>query len=142
MIKTITICGQRKLEKCMEFVKRYEERKFNIVHMPNFSYSVTEISILSEEELSILHEQHYQKIEHSDYVIVVTKDHYIGDDTRREICYAQLNNIPVRYINYSGIDCCGYVHALLGDIENDIGYSLPDIGEPKNGTSEFVCAKC
>lgn len=104
MIKTITICGQRKLKDYMMAVKLYEERQFNIVHLPNFSYSVEELASFTEEQFSMLHEQHYQKMEHSDYVLVITKDGYIGNDTRREICYAQLNNIPVKYRDFTDDD--------------------------------------
>lgn len=98
MIHVVTICGSRRFEKEMLEEKRRLEREFNIVNIPNLSFSPEEVGNMKPDEIHKLHCAHYIKMIDSDYVLIVNPGGYIGDDTRREIAYAEQNNIRVEYM--------------------------------------------
>jgi hypothetical protein len=47
---------------------------------------------------AMLDELHLRKIDISDEILVINKDGYIGESTRREIEYATSTGKPVRYM--------------------------------------------
>ncbi len=55
---------------------------------------------LAEKEgvAHILNELHLRKIDLSNEVLVVNKNGYIGEDTKREIEYAKFTGKPIRYL--------------------------------------------
>ena len=69
--KTVTICGPRKFQHIMEAVKEELEKNFITVHMPNFSFTKEEIAQFTPEQFKKLHDQHYRKMDQSDYVYIV-----------------------------------------------------------------------
>jgi len=56
----------------------------------------------SGEVKQMLDRLHFQKIDMSDEIVVVTENDYIGNSTRREIAYASENGKEVRYWKPSG----------------------------------------
>lgn len=98
MIQIVTICGSRRFEKEMLEEKRKLERGFNIVHTPNLSFSQGEVGDMNADEIEKLHRVHYSKMLGSDYILIVNPGGYIGDDTKREIAYAEQHNLRVEYM--------------------------------------------
>ena len=95
--KTVTICGPRKFQHIMEAVKEGLEKNFITVHMPNFSFTKEEIAQFTPDQFKKLHDQHYRKMDQSDYVYIVNAGGYVGDDTQREIDYCIEHGIPLKW---------------------------------------------
>lgn len=84
-MKVITVCGSMKFKDEMINVAHEYALKGNCVLFPLMELGKDKIT---EKEISYLKEAHFKRIELSDIVIVVNKDNYIGDSTKREIDYA------------------------------------------------------
>ena len=84
-MNVITVCGSMKFKDEMVKVAHEYALKGNCVLFPLMDLGKDEIT---EKEISYLKEAHFKRIELSDIVIVVNKDNYIGDSTKREIDYA------------------------------------------------------
>lgn len=98
MFKTVTICGSFKFMDEMIKVKERLERKFDLVFMPNTSFTKEDIAAMDDWQIQVLHEQHNRKMHASDYIFVVNPGGYVGKDTQREIDWAMEHNIPVEYM--------------------------------------------
>jgi hypothetical protein len=53
---------------------------------------------ISEKDKDKLDELHKKKIDLADEIFVINVSGYIGESTKSEIKYAQLNNKPVRFL--------------------------------------------
>lgn len=83
-----------------EFVEVNQEltRRGHLVYSVAFYKEPTKVDEHTKEVLDLVH---LQKISESDVVVLITdKEGYIGDSTRREVIWAQLENkeiVPVQY---------------------------------------------
>lgn len=94
-MKIITICGSLKFQKEMMIEAQKLSLKGNCVLTP--IYPVLENIKISKEELQFLKEEHFKKIELSDWIFVINKDNYIWDSTKSEIEYAKTLNKEIIY---------------------------------------------
>lgn len=96
MNKIITICGSMKFQDQMMAVseKLELEEKCIVIQCIYFDKDRK----LSHQELSILSELHYQKIELCDAVYVVNVGGYIGQSTQSEIEYARSLNKEILFL--------------------------------------------
>lgn len=110
--KTITLCGSSRFVDIMAVCAWILERDEQVItvglHLLPWWYVKEEIpDHLAEHEgvADILNELHLRKIDISSEIFVVNKDDYIGEDTLREIKYAQANKKDIRW----------YTHDFVGD---------------------------
>lgn len=94
-MKTVTICGSMRFEKEMMTISFLLETKYNFCVL-QCVYN-TEQHDISEHELEMLAQAHYQKIELSDAIFVLDIDGYIGEQVSREIEYAKTLGKEVIY---------------------------------------------
>lgn len=98
--KVITLCGSlKKAEKHFSLVQILLERKGHVCFSVCASQELADLP--SESEKKILDKVHYKKISLSDCILVLDIDGYIGESTKGEIEWAELNNIPVYYYSNS-----------------------------------------
>lgn len=95
-MKVITICGSLKFQKEMMIIAEELALKGNCVLTP--VYPISENLEKTEEQLEILKEAHFKKIELADAIYVINKDNYIGKSTRLEIEYAQKLGKEIIYL--------------------------------------------
>lgn len=88
-MKIITICGSFKYQKEIMDVAEKLALKGNCVLTPVYPVSNNE---RTENQLKLLKEEHFKKIELSDEIMVVNVNNYIGDSTKLEIDYANKLN--------------------------------------------------
>ena len=94
----ITICGSLKYQKEIMDVAEKLALKGNCVLTPVYPVSNNE---RTENQLKLLKEEHFKKIELSDEIMVVNVNNYIGDSTKLEIDYAnKLNKKIIYYTDY------------------------------------------
>ena len=86
-MKIITLCGSLKFKKEMMIVAEKMALKGNCIITP--VYPTMENYERTEEQLKMLKEAHFRKIELSDAILVVNVDNYIGNSTNLEIEYAK-----------------------------------------------------
>lgn len=97
-MKIVTICGSLKFQKeMMEYAQKLSLQG-NCVLTP--IYPVLEGIEITKEQLKILKDAHFKKIELSDFIYVIDKDGYIGESTKLEIEHAKSLGKDVIY--YSG----------------------------------------
>ena len=97
-MKIITICGSLKYQKEIIDVAEKLALKGNCVLTPVYPVSNNE---RTENQLKLLKEEHFKKIELSDEIMVVNVNNYIGDSTKLEIDYAnKLNKQIAFYTDY------------------------------------------
>lgn len=94
-MKTYTICGSMRFEKEMQEIALELETNCNMnilqcVYNPGNK-------LLSEAEISILTQLHYQKIDMSDGIYVIDINGYIGQSVKKEIEYAKSHNKEIIY---------------------------------------------
>ena len=89
-MKIITLCGSLRFQECM--MRTAEEMALlgNCVLTP--IYPTSENTERTEEQLAMLKEEHFKKIELSDVILVINVDDYIGYSTNLEIEYAKKLN--------------------------------------------------
>lgn len=94
MNKIVTICGSMKFkDKMLEIAKDLEiKNKYIVIQCVYTNDKFT------DDELSILSDLHYKKIDISDAIYVVNVDGYIGSQTSKEIEYAKKNGKEVMYL--------------------------------------------
>jgi hypothetical protein len=81
----VTICGSMKFFEQMLQVAADETAKGNIVLAP---FSVVAPEHQGSEFKAMLDRLHFEKIDMSEQIVVVTNQHgYVGDSTRREMGY-------------------------------------------------------
>lgn len=94
-MKIITLCGSLRFQKYM--MRAAEEMVLlgNCILTPIYpTYETTE---RTEEQLEMLKEEHFKKIELSDAILVINVDDYIGYSTNLEIEYAKKLNKEILY---------------------------------------------
>lgn len=94
-MKIITICGSLKFQKEMMIIAQKLALEGYCVLTP--IYPVIEGIKITDEQLKLLKEQHFKKIELSDAIVVINKDNYIGDSTKLEIEFAKKLNKDILY---------------------------------------------
>lgn len=94
-MKIITICGSLKFQEVMMVEAQKLALQGNCVFTP--IYPVLENIEITEEQLFFLKEEHFKKIELSDVIYVINKEHYIGESTKLEIEYAKSLNKKIIY---------------------------------------------
>lgn len=92
----VCICGSTRFRSEMIDANRTETMKGKIVLAPGvFGHAGDPIT---DDDKARLDNLHFKKIDMSDEVLVVNKDGYIGDSTRREIDYARNHGKRVIYL--------------------------------------------
>ena len=86
-MKIITLCGSLKFQKEMMIVGQKMALEGNCILTP--TYSVLENIKITEEQIAMLKEAHFKRIELSDTILVVNVNNYVGDSTNLEIEYAK-----------------------------------------------------
>ena len=99
-MKVITLCGSLKFQKKMMVVAEKLALKGNCILTP--TYPVMENMEKTKEQLEILKEAHFRRIELSDAILVVNVNNYIGTSTKLEIDYAKKLNKEIVY--YTDLD--------------------------------------
>ena len=94
-MKVITLCGSLKFKKEMMIIAEKMALKGNCILTP--VYPTSENYERTEEQLSMLKEEHFKKIELSDSILVVNVNGYIGNSTKLEIEYAKKLGKEIMY---------------------------------------------
>ncbi len=101
MNKIVTICGSMRFQEQMKSIAEGLEltEKYIVIQCiyPNDGRPLT------PEEIGLLGELHYRKIEISDAIYVVNVDGYIGESVRREIEYARSLGKEVMYLESADV---------------------------------------
>ena len=97
-MKIITLCGSLRFQECM--MRTAEEMALlgNCVLTP--IYPTSENPERTKEQLEMLKEEHFKKIELSDAILVVNVNNYIGNSTNLEIEYAKKLEKEIIYYTY------------------------------------------
>jgi len=93
-MKVITICGSLKYKDEMMKVAQKLSLDGNCVLTPVYPVGDKKPS---EEELKILKEAHFKRIEMSDEIFVLNIDGYVGESTKLEIEYAEKLGKVIEY---------------------------------------------
>ena len=96
-MKIITLCGSLKFQKEMMIVAEKLALEGNCILTP--TYPVIENIEITEEQIAMLKETHFKRIEVSDAIFVVNVNNYIGNSTNLEIEYAK--NLGKEIIYYT-----------------------------------------
>lgn len=94
-MKTYTICGSMKFAEEMKRIA-YQleiEKGYSILQC----IYIDKNTQLNNEEIFILEQAHYKKIDISDGIYVVNINGYIGESVKKEIEYAKKHNKEVLY---------------------------------------------
>lgn len=94
--KLITLLGSTRFKKEFEQANRTESAKGHLVFTVCWFTHTDGACPLEEEE--IFKQIHFQKILASDECVVVNPNDYIGEQTAKEIAFAEWHKIPVRYL--------------------------------------------
>jgi len=96
MNKIITICGSMKFQEQMkEVAEKLElEEQYIVIQCIYFDKSRR----LTSQEINVLNELHYRKIDISDAIYIVNAGGYIGESTQKEIAYARSLNKEVMFL--------------------------------------------
>lgn len=93
----ITLCGSSRFKNEFREIEKELTLKGNIVLSLNiFSHSDNNTN-LDKSTIKMLHELHLKKIRLANKIVVINKDGYIGESTKKEISYAESIGIPVEY---------------------------------------------
>ena len=93
-MKVITICGSLKYKDEMMKTAQRLSLDGNCVLTPVYPVGDKKPS---EEELKILKEAHFKRIEMSDEIFILNIDGYVGDSTKLEIEYAEKLGKGIKY---------------------------------------------
>ena len=86
-MKIITLCGRLKFQKEMMIVAEKLALQGNCILTP--TYPVIENIEITEEQIAMLKEAHFKRIEIANAIFVVNVNNYIGNSTNVEIEYAK-----------------------------------------------------
>ena len=86
-MKIITLCGSLKFQEEMMIVAEKLALEGNCILAP--TYPVIENIEIKEEQIAMLKEAHFKRIELSDAILVVNVNNYVGESTNLEIEYAK-----------------------------------------------------
>lgn len=95
--KVITLCGSTKFKEQFENVNAQLTMEGNVVISVGVFGHANKVEF-SEGQKEQLDQIHFQKIDMADEVFIINVGGYIGSSTKREIEYAKLKGIPVRYL--------------------------------------------
>lgn len=102
--KVVVMCGSTRfidvMAVCAWIIEKEENAIVMKLHLLPDWYSQKEIPHhLAEHEgvADMLNLLHLRKIDMADEIFVVNYEQYVGDDTRREIIYAQDHGVDVRF---------------------------------------------
>ncbi|MDE7345334.1 MAG: hypothetical protein K2N48_01175 [Muribaculaceae bacterium] len=93
-IKKVVISGSMKFWDEIQKAASRESMSGNIVLVP---WKHPDDIELTDEQRLIYNEEHYQRIDMADEMLVVNPNGYIGQSTTNEITYAVKRGIPIRY---------------------------------------------
>ena len=94
-MKIITLCGSLRFQ---EYMMRIAEEMALLGNCILTSiYPTSKNSERTKEQLEMLKEEHFKKIELSDAILVINVDNYIGYSTNLEIEYAKKLNKEILY---------------------------------------------
>ena len=94
-MKIITLCGSLRFQEYMMHIA--EEMALLGICILTPIYPTSKNSERTEEQLEMLKEEHFKKIELSDAILVINVDNYIGYSTNLEIEYAKKLNKEILY---------------------------------------------
>ena len=94
-MKIITLCGSLRFQEYMMRIAEEMVLLGNCILTP--IYPTSKNSERTEEQLEMLKEEHFKKIELSDAILVINVDNYIGYSTNLEIEYAKKLNKEILY---------------------------------------------
>ncbi len=94
-MKIITICGSLKFQTEMMIEAQKLALDGNCIFTP--IYPVIENLEITKEQLLLLKEEHFKKIELSDAIYIINKNNDIGESTKLEIEYAKSLNKEIIY---------------------------------------------
>lgn len=92
----VTLCGSTRFREEFEAANRDETLAGRIVISVGL-YGHLEGLDMDGPTKTMLDQLHLRKIDASDEILVINKNGYIGESTRREIAYAEANGKSVRY---------------------------------------------
>lgn len=97
MTNIVCFCGSTKFRQAFDQANRDESLKGNVVlSLPQFSKA--DNIVVTDEEIKILKQVHYEKIQLADEILVINVDGYIGQATSEEIEYAKSLGKKVRFL--------------------------------------------
>ena len=94
-MKIVTICGSLKFQTEMMIAAQKLALQGNCILTP--IYPILDDIKITKEQLQLLKEEHYKKIELSDAIYVINKENYIGESTKLEIEHAKSLNKEIIY---------------------------------------------
>lgn len=94
-MKIITLCGSLKFQK--EMMTIAEKMSLNGVCILTPVYPILESNEKTVEQINMLKEAHFKRIELSDAILVVNVNNYIGKSTSLEIEYAKKSGKEIMY---------------------------------------------
>ena len=94
-MKIITLCGSLKFQKEMKIIAEKMALNGNCILTP--VYPILENNEKTDEQINMLKEAHFKRIELSDAILVVNVNNYIGESTSLEIEYAKKLGKEIMY---------------------------------------------
>lgn len=96
--KRITLCGSTKFKREFEAINRQLSLEGHVVYSVAFFGHADNVPLTPEQkaQLDLVHKM---KIDNSDGIFVIDVDAYIGESTRSEIEYAEMQGKFVRYLH-------------------------------------------
>ena len=91
----ITLCGSTKFRTEYEEMNKVLSKRGHVVY--SVSCFMHSGDTLTDEEKITLDLVHLKKILYSDFIFVIDKDEYVGESTRKEIQWAELNEKGILY---------------------------------------------
>lgn len=126
--KIVCLCGSTKFKEDFLAIQKEETLKGNIVLSVGF-FGHADNEQLSNDVKAKLDMLHLAKIDLADEVIVINKNYYVGDSTRREIEYSYMRNKKVRFT---------YCKHLRVKHKFDVEV----IGKNMRAITRYVCEDC
>jgi hypothetical protein len=96
--KRITLCGSTKFKKEFEAINRQLSLEGNVVYSVAFFAHADNVPLTPDQKTQ-LDTVHKMKIDNSDGIFVIDVDGYIGESTRNEIEYAEMQGKFVKYLH-------------------------------------------
>lgn len=94
-MKIITLCGSLKFQKEMMIIAEKMALNGNCILTP--VYPILENNEKTDEQINMLKEAHFKRIELSDAILVMNVNNYIGESTSLEIEYAKKLGKEIMY---------------------------------------------
>lgn len=100
----ITLCGSAKFEKEFKDWNRTLTLAGHVVYsLACYPSDCGGKDWYTVDEKSMLDVMHLAKIDNSDAIVVINKDYYLGESTKREILYARSKEKLVYYTSQSDV---------------------------------------